>query len=92
MSNHESLGRRVVCAAICNSEGVVVLGARHHDKLMNQALSNTPGDWRFAEQGFIDQYGVFMTREEAFKVAKAQNQIVRKVGGDETRLFSENLY
>jgi hypothetical protein len=50
------------------------------------------GDGRATEQGFIDQFGVFMTREEAYEVAKAAGQIKYRCGGDEGRLFSENLY
>jgi hypothetical protein len=44
------------------------------------------------EQGFIDQFGVFMTREEAYVVAKAAGQIKYRCGGDDGVLFSENLY
>jgi len=44
------------------------------------------------EQGFVDQHGEFMTREEAHKVAIEAGQIIRRCGGDEERLFSENLY
>ena len=44
------------------------------------------------EQGFVDQRGVFMTREEAHDVALLNNQIKYRVGGDEHSLFSENLY
>jgi hypothetical protein len=33
-----------------------------------------------------------MTREEAFEVASAAGQIIRRVGGDDGKLFSENLY
>ena len=44
------------------------------------------------EQGFIDQRGEFMTREEAHKVATESGQIIRRCGGDDGRLFSENLY
>jgi hypothetical protein len=43
-------------------------------------------------QGFLDQWGEFMTREEAHGVATRQRQILRRCGGDEGRLFSENLY
>lgn len=46
-------------------------------------------------QGFIDQRGTFMTREEAWKVAVESGQIKRRVGGDERNggtLYSENLY
>ena len=47
------------------------------------------------KQGFIDQYGVFMTRQEAWKVAEAADQINYRCGGDDKyggTLYSENLY
>jgi hypothetical protein len=51
------------------------------------------GESRIGEvQGFIDQFGDFMTREEARKVALDAGQVRRRVGGDSERLFSENLY
>jgi hypothetical protein len=51
-------------------------------------------DWTKSqvEQGFIDQLGVFLTRQEAFAIASERGQIKRRVGGDEGKLFSENLY
>lgn len=44
------------------------------------------------DQGFIDQWGVFMIREEAFSVSTMTGQIIRRCGGDRRSLFSENLY
>jgi hypothetical protein len=47
------------------------------------------------DQGFLDQHGVFLSRTEAWKVAEAAGQILRRVGGDDANggtLFSENLY
>jgi hypothetical protein len=44
------------------------------------------------EQGFIDQFGKFLTREEAWVIASENGQIRRQVGGDQSRLYSENLY
>lgn len=87
--------RRVVCAANRFPGGVLVLGARHFDGVMRQTiklLSLTPGS---EEQGFIDQAGQFLTRQEAWKVAEAAGQIQRRVGGDTSQggsLYSENLY
>jgi hypothetical protein len=89
--------RRVVCAACKMSDGTLVLGARHGDGCMiatadrlGKKRSHDPDD-----QGFIDQRGVFMTRQEAWKVAEAAGQILYRCGGD-TRdggtLYSENLY
>jgi hypothetical protein len=49
-------------------------------------------EWLGAEQGFVDQSGVFVSREEAQLIAQESCQIRRRVGGDTHRLFSENLY
>lgn len=49
----------------------------------------------FQEQGFIDQWGIFLNRQEAWKVAKAAGQILYRCGGDDSdggTLYSENLY
>jgi hypothetical protein len=44
------------------------------------------------DQGFIDQRLNFLTREEAYVIAKENNQIRFRCGGDEGVLYSENLY
>lgn len=87
--------RRVVCAAN-QFMGHIVLGARHFDSSMHRAINDAYGkyppkheDWH---QGFIDQNGNYMSREEAWKVAEAAGQIIRRVGGDGDKLYSENLY
>lgn len=87
------MNRRIVCAAIRHtSTRIVVCGARHFDMVMHRQINamNLPDEWD--EQGFIDQRGEFLTREEAHKVATEAGQIIRRCGGDEGRLFSENLY
>lgn len=87
--------RMVVCAAIRRkNDGYVLCGPRHFDKTMREGImdSEQGDDWLYVDQGFIDQYGVFMTREEAYEVAKAAGQIKYRCGGDEGCLFSENLY
>lgn len=97
--------RRVVCAAnrvlLSQPEGqtpavyAIALGARHYDPIMRDAIANAAGtaaEWRGAEQGFVDQWGTFMTREEALQVALAAGQRLYRCGGDEKRLYSENLY
>lgn len=80
--------QRIVCAANRDVDGTLYLGVRHCDRFMHDAKT----DQRYCEQGFIDQFGEFLTRQEAWKVAVAANQIIRRVGGDEGRLYSENLY
>jgi hypothetical protein len=85
--------RRVVCAANLYGNGVMLVGPRHFDATMRDQVRrfglrhNAPH-----VQGFIDQWGEFMTREEAHKVAREQGQIRHRCGGDDGQLFSENLY
>ncbi len=93
----------IVCAAM-RQDGFVVTGARHFDVIMRAtilALNKSTKGW---EQGFIDQFGKFYTRKEAWKVADKNGQIRRGTGfesfsnprkagiGDDGVLFSENLY
>ena len=67
---------------------------RMHEQIRAYILAGyqfNPANW---EQGFIDQYGVFMTREEALKVATEAGQInVRRWKTSPAHLlFSEDLY
>lgn len=89
--------QRVVCAANRNRvTGLIICGARHFDSIMHAQMLERPelerDDWRKSEQGFIDQFGNFLTREEAYKIAVLNNQRIRRFGGDEGVLYSENLY
>jgi hypothetical protein len=95
----------------------VIIAPRHFDAFMHDAinrdvLSYAPEyreerarRWKQAEQGFIDQWGNFLTRREAWKIATRQGQIVRWVGSQrylsqctstdtffDQDLYSENLY
>jgi len=94
--------RRIMCAAnrytIPNDGGHVLLcGASHWDKAMH-SQANAFDDYLWSairaseEQGFIDQGGEFLSREDAFAVARDAGQIIRRCGNDERRLFSENIY
>jgi hypothetical protein len=87
--------RRIVCAACKMADGLVILGARHWDRRMH-ALADTVYQGEYSgiehEQGFIDQWGEFLNREDALVVATAAGQIIRRCGGDSDELFSENLY
>lgn len=85
--------RRVVCAAIRDENGIIICGPRHFDHIMHVQIAAHPeGSWNLAEQGFVDQFGEWLTREEALTVALEAHQIVRRCGGDDCELFSENLY
>lgn len=84
----------MVCAA-CKTGPWIVLGARHWDEIMRSQLDEdelrTSFDW---DQGFIDQWGRFYTREEALVCVKDSGQPFNneRNGGHETQLFSEGLY
>jgi len=87
--------RRVVCAANRLKEnGLIVCAPRHGDIIMRTAMKalgyhKLDGDW---EQGFVDQWGTWMSREEALEVAWDAGQRICRCGGDDIRLYSENLY
>ena len=92
---------RIICAAnriiLSNGQIAIVAGARHWDKVMHNVVDCMDKEMMELEQGFIDQYGNFYGREEAWVIAETNGQIIRRVGGDTTlegngRLFSENLY
>lgn len=95
--------QRVVCAA-CIKGAIIICSPRHMDKtchnLINAIDPDTTDWWYDSEQGFIDQFGNFLTRQEAWVIAARQNQIIRLVGnqtkedlGKTTiKLYSENLY
>jgi hypothetical protein len=93
--------RRVVCAAIRAADGDVLLGIRHYSNDMHWQLGRRVDGQKFKhrhdeDQGFVDQYGVFMSREEAYAVALAAGQIAHPqacgVGLDGPKLYSEGLY
>lgn len=81
----------IVCAAM-RQGNIIVAGARHFDSIMLsqiKAMNIPKRDW---EQGFIDQYGNFLTREEAWGVADTAGQIKKVISGMKGLLWSENLY
>lgn len=88
----------VVCAACRleqDGETYLVTGARHFDKVMNNIIRHLPMKlkWVNADQGFINQFGEFLTREEALEVVKNNGQPFdpeRNVAKD--ALFSEGIY
>lgn len=93
--------RRVVCAAIRAADGEVLLGIRHYDRGMHRQIHCRMDGLKFIhrhdeDQGFVDQYGVFMIREEAFEVALKAGQLLYPdrcgQGLDGMKLYSEGLY
>jgi len=83
---------RVVCAANKLKSGLIIAGARHFDKIMRDQVDAIGVKMRGSEQGFIDQFGNFLTRKEAMDIAKKQEQLYRRFHADKHGLFSENLY
>lgn len=100
--------RKVVCAAnkvyheVFEDGWLIIPANRHHSPLMNKLYdaldcSRRTGsiklDLQKTEQGFIDQWGDFMTREEAYKVAKLAGQYIDPDRNcSDTILYSEGLY
>lgn len=94
-------GRRVVCAAVRAADGALLLGIRHYSADMHLQLAERYDGPKFShrhdeDQGFVDQHGVFMSREEAYRVAEAAGQIIRPTACGEglagPKLYSEGLY
>ena len=86
---------RIVCAAtkfyLLDETELIVASPRHFDQIARGALSRV-GPHTELEQGFVDQFGTFHTREVAWRIARAAGQIIRRCGGDTNCLYSENLY
>jgi len=88
----------VVCAAY-RYKDLIITGARHSDKIMNNILRLLPKEvkpnggsgW---EQGFINQFGEFLNRQEAMIVVKASGQPfnAKRNGGNGKDLYSEGIY
>lgn len=88
---------KVVCAAIRNSAGAIILGVRHFDGLMHEQIRarNDAESWRVAEQGFVDARGEWLDRETAMLRARLCGQpidVEDGCGGDSKTLYSEGLY
>lgn len=87
--------QRVVCAANRHKRtGKIICGARHFDLIMHAQIKDDDlDDWHDSEQGFIDQWGNFLTRQEAFTIAKRQNQFNGQGAPHaDGILYSEDLY
>ena len=83
----------VVCAANRAANGIIFCGARHCDSVMRGQASALGMTLGFSEQGFINQFGEFLTREEALHIVKENGQLFdEKRNGSKTELFSEGLY
>ncbi len=100
-NNNEKYQRRIVCAAnrfkLKDGGTLVIPGARHYSKDMAEVLDQV-SDKLVSDhvcgvnQGFIDQYSNYWTREEAMIIATYANQVRIERGGSEKELYSEDLY
>jgi hypothetical protein len=99
--NTERAPRRVVCAAIRAADGDVLLGIRHYSPDMHKQIAARHDGSKFKhrhdeDQGFVDQFGDYLTREEAYKIAETNGQIYRPEGNGQglngMKLYSEGLY
>lgn len=89
--------RRVVSMAANIVSGHLITGNRHFCPIMIMSLEalgltrkNGDENWvhdPHTDQGFVDQWGIYMTREEAWTVAEKAGQIKRVY--TEGVLFSE---
>lgn len=83
----------------------IMVGARHWDSLMkgqlvtlcNMLIALGYTDDKLYEssrtdQGFIDQYQRFLSREEAWDIAVERKQIHRQIDDSRGKLYSEHLY
>jgi hypothetical protein len=86
---------RIVCAANRMADGMVVMGIRHCCPVMQinfKKMGYSIDDIVASESGFIDNYGRYLTRQEAYKIAEEKGQY--RPWGDHNPgvLYSEDLY
>lgn len=98
-----NLDRKIVCAAMKHPVFfTIICSPRHMDgpcRSAFRAMKCDEDDLKWV-QGFVNTWGEFLTREEAWIVACHNNQIFRYVGNQTeadfgvqgTKLYSENLY
>lgn len=93
--------RRIVCAAIRANDGDLLLGIRHYSRDMHHQISARRDGDKFLrrldeDQGFVDQHGNWLSREEAYEVAMAAGQIAHPgscgAGLNGPKLYTEGLY
>ncbi len=80
--------------------GIIVMGVRHYSNMMRVALDALGGNdlllqWcgeENYEQGFVDQYGTFLDRKEAWILAEAAGQIRFTKNLPTGELYSEHLW
>jgi hypothetical protein len=93
----------IIVSAANRYKDIIVMGPRHYSNLMHTAIealgginllmeySNANSEESEYEQGFVDQYNTFHTREEAFILATAAGQIRYPENCHNGRLYSEGI-
>lgn len=91
---------RVIAGVANRYGGIIVMGTRHYSNSMRMALDALAGNevltqWagdENCEQGFVDQFGTFLDRKEAWVLAEASGQIRHRDGLPTGTLYSEHLW
>lgn len=85
--------KRVVCAACRFEDGHIILGIRHWspDMRLSAALQGREIAVKH-DQGFVDQYGQWLTRQEAYQIAVKNDQYKPYPPSTPGTLYSEDLY
>lgn len=89
---------RVVVAPAVRWQGVIYVGVRHYDDIMQGQMTaagiKESDITEPMEEGFVDNYRQWMDRHEALAVARASGQIglFRDVRISDFGLQSENLF
>ena len=100
-NSNKKYQRRIVSAAnryeLLSGETIVVPCVRHYSKEHHIILDHLPLKTNHVvddNQGFIDQYSNYWTREEALIIATKAGQIntIREKSFPKDKLFSEDLY
>lgn len=85
-----------IVAAANRIGSVILVGARHWDSCMRVQADKMGLKGGNEEQGFINQFCEFRTREEAYKIVGENKQELRGsleyINDVEGALFSEHLY
>lgn len=97
MTNETKKHNAIICAANRNPKtGQIIKGHRHFDSYMQHKFKfYALESLEFTDQGFIDMYNNFVSREEALKIAKDNGQYLNLKGlgnPDSDELYSEALY
>lgn len=89
----------IVCAANRFKDGLIIAGARHFDNVMHGNVQrifktdNRKYQCSMSQQGFIDQWGRFYNRVDAFKIVQENGQPFNlERNGSDNVLYSEGLY